>query len=54
MMVYLQNFIKLLILKTDLHKLYIEIFQLGKMPRSMQQAVISCLYKEGDNLATQL
>ena len=46
--VYLRNFIKLLILKSDLHKLYIENFQLGEMPRSMQQAVISCLCKRGD------
>ena len=36
------------ILKTDLHKLYIEISQLGQMPRSMRQVVISCLYKKGD------
>ena len=39
------------ILKTDLHKLYIEISLLGEMPRSMRQAVctvISCLYKTGD------
>ena len=34
------------IFKTDLHKLYIEISQLGEMPRSMRQAVISCLYKD--------
>ena len=34
--------------KADLHKLYIEIFQLGEMPRSMWQEVISCLYKKGD------
>ena len=39
------------ILKTDLHKLYMEI------PRSIQQTVISCLYKKGDkedNLTNQL
>ena len=39
------------ILKTDLHKLYME------MPRSIQQTVISCLYKKGDkedNLTNQL
>ena len=34
------------ILKTDLHKLYIEISQLGEIPGSMWQAVISCLYKK--------
>ena len=34
--------------KTDLHQLYIEISQLGEMPRSMWQAVISCLYKRAD------
>ena len=36
------------ILKTDLRKLYIEIFQLEETPRSIRQAVISCLYKKGD------
>ena len=36
------------ILKPHLHKLYIEISQRGEMPRSMRQAVISCLYKKGD------
>ena len=36
------------ILKADLHKLYIEISQLREMLRSMQQAVISCLYKKED------
>ena len=36
------------ILKTDLHRLYNEISQLGEMPRSMRQTVIPCLYKEGD------
>ena len=34
------------IFKTDLHKPYIEISQLAEMPRSMRQAVISCLYKD--------
>ena len=36
------------IFKTDQCKLYIEISQLGEMPKSMRQAVISCLYKKGD------
>ena len=40
------------IFKTNLHKLCIEISQLEEMPRSMRQAVTSCLYKkeaEGHN-----
>ena len=37
------------ILKTDLHKQYIEISQVGDMFRSMKQAVISCLYKKETN-----
>ena len=36
------------IFKTDQYKLYIEISQLGEMPKSMRQAFISCLYKKGD------
>ena len=36
------------ILKKDLHKLYIEIYQLGEMPREMRQTVMSCLHKKGD------
>ena len=36
------------ILKTDLHRLYFKISQLGEIPRSMCQTVISCLYQKGD------
>ena len=36
------------ILKTDQHKLYIDIYRRGEIARSMRWAVISCLYKKGD------
>ena len=36
------------ILKTDLRKLYIEIFKLRDAQKHAETAVISCLYKKGD------
>ena len=42
-----QNFIKLLLtLQADLKELYSEISEKGRMPESMRQAVITCIYKK--------
>ena len=32
----------------DLQELYREISEIGRMPDSMWQAVITCIYKKGD------
>ena len=43
-----QNFINfLLTLQADLKELYSEISEKGRMPESMRQAVITCIYKNG-------
>ena len=36
------------ILVNDLQELYREISEVGRMPDSMRQAVITCIYKKGD------
>ena len=36
------------ILLNDLQELYTEISEVGRMPDSMRQAVITCIYKKGD------
>ena len=35
-------------LLNDLQQLYTEISEVGRMPDSMRQAVITCIYKKGD------